>query len=82
MYPITSRVPSNAVMVGANGISSASIIQQLVNGCISRNLRGIMIWYGSVTNGPMYGAGADTSKDVASQNAFASALAYFKSVSG
>ena len=75
--PITSRVPTNAVVVGANGISSWPVLQQLVNGCKTRNLRGIMVWYGSVKNGFAYGPNEDTSKDGASQSAFRQALTSF-----
>ena len=67
-------MPTNAVIVGANGIASWDIVQELVTGITSRNLRGIMVWYGSVMNGFAYGAGEDTSKDAASQAAFAKAL--------
>jgi hypothetical protein len=81
-FPITCRAPSNTIMVGAKGITAASDIQTLASTCISKNYRGIMVWYGSVSNGFQYEASWDTSKDAASQNAFASALASFKSASG
>jgi hypothetical protein len=81
-FPITCRAPSTTILVGANGISSSADVQTLTNTCISKNYRGIMIWYGSVVNGFVYGAASDTSKDTASQNAFAAALSTFQSTSG
>jgi len=61
------------MMVGAKGITSASDIQALANACVSKGYRGIMIWYGSVSNGFIYEASWDTSKDPASQEAFIAA---------
>ena len=65
-------------MVGAKGITAASDIQTLASACMSNNYRGIMVWYGSVSNGFAYEASWDTSKDSGSQEAFISAMATFE----
>ncbi len=69
-------------MVGSKGITAPADVQTLTNACISKNYRGIMVWYGSVSNGFKYDPTWDTSLDTATQNAFISALASFKSASG
>ena len=82
-FPITCRAPSNTIMVGANGIIASSDVVTLTNACVSKNYRGIMVWYGSVSNGFNYGPSTgDTSKDTNSQNAFISAMTTLKAASG
>ena len=81
-FPITCRAPSNTILVGANGVITASDVQTLSNACINRNFRGIMIWYGSVKNGFAYGPEADTSKSATSAQAFGSALTSFQTFNG
>lgn len=79
---ITCRAPSDTILVGANGITSATDVETLSNACINSNFRGIMIWYGSVMNGFVYGQEADTSKSATSAQAFETALNSFKTLNG
>ena len=69
-------------MVGAKGISAATDVQTLASACVSKNYRGIMVWYGSVANGFAYDLDWDTSQDSASQSAFITAMNTFKASSG
>ena len=81
-FPITCRAPSTTILAGANGIISSADAQTLASACVSKNYRGIMVWYGSVSNGFAYGAGEDTSNDAASQQAYINAMNTLRSASG
>jgi len=81
-FPITCRAPANTILLGANGVIAATDVQTLSNACINSNFRGIMIWYGSVMNGFVYGQEADTSKSTTSAQAFETALNSFKTLNG
>jgi len=53
-FPIKSKVPKNAILLGAQGNTAAGSISKLANQAVSQDLLGIMVWYSSVKNGFQY----------------------------
>ena len=74
-WPITVDVPYDAIMLGSKGITSNSDIMEMANEVVRQDLLGIMVWYASVKNGPVYGAEFDASQSEDSQASYIQALA-------
>ena len=53
-FPIKSKTPKNAILLGAQGNTAASAISKLASQAMSQDLLGIMVWYSSVKNGFQY----------------------------
>jgi len=53
-FPIKSKVPKNAILLGAQGNTAAGSISKLASQAVSQDLLGIMVWYSSVKNGFQY----------------------------
>ena len=80
-FPIEVDVPTQSILLGAKGRSSASDIMTLARESVSRDLAGIMVWYCSVVDGLLYqGSGTwDGSQSDDSIQAFKEARKYFDS---
>merc|ERR1712018_88377 len=53
-FPIKSKTPKNAILLGAQGNTAAGAISKLASQAMSQDLLGIMVWYSSVKNGFQY----------------------------
>jgi len=53
-FPIKSKTPKNAILLGAQGNTAAGSISKLASQAVSQDLLGIMVWYSSVKNGFQY----------------------------
>merc|ERR1711962_1145517 len=76
-FPITCRAPTNTIIVGAKGTAGSKTLNALADSCIENDYRGVMVWYASVPNGLVYGAGWDAS-DPAYQQSFIDTMNKFK----
>ena len=71
-------MPSDSVLLGARGSSSPAIFEALANATISKNYRGIMVWYASVKNGLQYAPSWDASENKKAQEVFINVMKKFK----
>lgn len=83
-FPIKVRTPSDTILLGAKGASSAATFEELSNAAIQNNYRGIMVWYASVKNGPsgkglQYAVSWDASEDKGAQDAYINVMTKFSS---
>lgn len=62
-FPIKVDVTISDVVLGCKGSASAHTIEVLADESLSRNLRGIMVWYASVMNGNEIGLQYEKSWD-------------------
>merc|ERR1712002_815914 len=53
-FPIKSKTPKNAILLGAQGNTAAGAISKLASQAVSQDLLGIMVWCSSVKNGFQY----------------------------
>ena len=76
---ISCNVAAVSVVNGASGGAAPSDVQALVDGTTANGYGGIMVWYGSVSNGFAYDAASDASNDAnaASAQAFEDAKTSF-----
>ena len=72
---ITVDVPYEAIMLGANGKTTNGPIVDMANEVVRQDLLGIMVWFGSVKNGPIYGDASDASQCEACQESYIQARA-------
>ena len=74
-FPITVDVPYEAISLGCKGITSDGPIMEMANEVVRQDLLGIMVWYASVKNGPVYDASWDASQSEDSQASYIQARA-------
>jgi hypothetical protein len=79
-FPIKARVPKDAILLGAKGVSSRETLEKLSKAVVEENFRGIMVWYSSVKNGIHYASTFDASNDKAAQGTFIDILNQFNAV--
>ena len=69
-FPITVDVPYEAIMLGAGGNTANGPILEMANEVVRQDLLGIMVWFASVKDGPVYGDDEDTSQCEACQASY------------
>jgi len=75
--PIKCDVPKPQIMVGAKGSASAASIDKLAKESVKQDLLGVMVWYCSVKNGPVYEFDWDCTNYQESMDAYVAAMKYF-----
>ena len=79
-FKIKVNAPSNTILLGAKGSTSAATINKLVNESLKKNYLGIMVWYASVVDGLQYGGGGwDASTSKPTQEAYMNGMKRFRS---
>lgn len=76
-FPITCRAPTTTILLGAKGTTGSSNLATLAKNAISKDYRGIMVWFVSVPDGLVYQQSWDGS-DPAHQQSFIDTLELFK----
>merc|ERR1712002_1008778 len=75
--PIKCDVPKPQIMVGAMGSASAASVDKLAKESVKQDLLGVMVWYCSVKNGPVYEFDWDCTNYQESMDAYVAAMKYF-----
>lgn len=75
--PIKVDVPTHRILVGSKGSASSATISKLATESVSRDLLGIMVWYCSVINGPVYEFDWDCTNYQESMDGYVEAMNYF-----
>merc|ERR1719495_36055 len=81
-FPITCRAPTNTILLGAKGATSAGAIATLAEAAIKNDYLGIMVWYASVKNGFDYAPGWDASTSNDAIKGYVAAMKRFRQVTG
>jgi len=76
-FPIKCRAPSTTILLGAKGQAGSSTLDTLAKNAISKDYRGIMVWYVSVPDGLVYEKSWDGSS-TAFQQSFIDTMELFK----
>jgi len=75
--PIHCNVPKNQILVGAKGAAKSTAISKLAEASVKRELLGIMVWYCSIKNGPVYEPDWDCTNYQDSIDGYIAAMKYF-----
>jgi len=81
-FPITCRAPTNTILLGAKGATSAGAIATLAEAAIKNDYLGIMVWYASIKNGFDYAPGWDASTSNDAIKGYVAAMKRFRQVTG
>jgi len=83
-FPIKVKVPTQAILLGAQGNTASSAIAKLASEAVAQDLLGIMVWYSSVKNGFQYKPSGpwDASDSEDAISGYKAAMATFKSHNG
>lgn len=80
-FPIKVNAPSNSILLGTKGKTSAATINKLVKEAIRKDYLGVMVWYGSVIDGLQYAKGSwDASTSRSAQEAYVDGMNKFREV--
>ena len=79
-FPIRVNVPEQDILVGCRGTASPIDIMAMTFAAVEDDLRGIMVWYGSVRGGFQYEASWDASEDAKAQETFVDAMNLMRSL--
>ena len=78
-FPIKVNAPSNVILLGTKGKTSAATINKLVKEAIRKDYLGVMVWYASVINGLQYAKGSwDASTSESAQEAYVNGMNRFR----
>ena len=78
-FKIKVNAPSNTILLGAKGSTSAGTINKLVDESVKNDYLGVMVWYASVKNGLQYGGGSwDASTSPSTQEAYINGMKRFQ----
>merc|ERR1711973_569058 len=77
-FPIKVDVPTDRILLGCKGSSSASTINSLAQKAVRQDLLGVMVWFCSVRGGLVYSQGWDCSDSADSMAAYVKAMSYMK----
>ena len=78
-FKIKVNAPSNTILLGAKGSTSAGNINKLVDESVKNDYLGVMVWYASVKNGLQYGGGSwDASTSPSTQEAYINGMKRFQ----
>ena len=80
-FPIKVNAPSNSILLGTKGKTSAATINKLVKEAIRKDYLGVMVWYASVIDGLQYAKGSwDASTSRSAQEAYVDGMNKFREV--
>merc|ERR1719361_1375703 len=78
-FKIKVNAPSNTILLGAKGSTSAGTINKLVDESVKNDYLGVMVWYASVKDGLQYGGGSwDASTAPSTQQAYVNGMKRFQ----